>query len=324
MTNNAFNFEFDGAIGGPEMYFQDIDTSNTVNGKPMYYFIDQNNQTVPADAGYVALINCTNFNVANLDLQQNAHGVQLAFSTNCTITDCNFSNNNFGLFIYESTNNTIYHNNFINNTFQVGNMYSWYGSVTLPPNTWNKAYPNSGNFWSNRSLSGSFNGAYQNETGSDGIADAPYTIDVNNQDNYPLIAPITGFDAGTWNGTPCSVHVVSNSTLSEFSLNETEKTIRFNVTGENGLGFCRVTVPNIIVQNLWQNNYAVLVDNQPPVEMRNWTDIENTYVYFTYQHSEHQITIIPENLSLTLLTVVLTFAAATATLPKRGRRKLSA
>jgi len=124
MTNNAFNFEFDGAIGGPEMYFQDIDTSNTVNGKPMYYFIDQNNETVPEDAGYVALINCTNIDVANADLQRNAHGVQLAFSTNCTITDCNLSHNNFGLFIYESANNTIHHSSFINNTFQVGNMYS--------------------------------------------------------------------------------------------------------------------------------------------------------------------------------------------------------
>jgi len=315
MTNNAFNFEFDGAIGGPEMYFQDIDTSNTVNGKPMYYFIDQKNKTVPEDAGYIALINCTNIKVTNADLQRNAHGVQLAFST-----DCNFSHNNFGLFIYESANNTIRHNNFINNTFQVGNMYSWFGPVILPPNTWNEAYPSSGNFWSNQSLIDCFSGVYQNETGSDGITDAACTIDVNNQDNYPLMAPTTSFDAGIWNGTPYAIHVVSNSTVSDLDLNETDKIIKFNATGEGGLGFCRATIPNLIVQNLWQNNYAVLVDDQPPLEMRDWTDTENTYLYFTYQHSQHQIVIIPESPSITLLIAALTLAAAIATVQKHGRR----
>ena len=324
MTNNGFNFEFDGAIGGPEMYYQDIDTSNTVNGKPMYYFIDQSNQTVPTDAGYAALINCTNFNVANLDLQRNAHGVQLAFSTNCTITDCNFSNNNFGLFIYESTNNTIYNNNFINNTFQVGNMDSRYGSVTLPPNTWSMGYPSGGNFWSNCSLSDSFSGVYQNETGSDGIADAAYVIDVNNQDNYPLMAPITSFDAGTWNSTPCAIHVVSNSTVSDFDLNETEKTIKLNVTGESGLGFCRVTIPNVIVQSLWQANYMVFVDNQPPLEMRNWTNSENTYIYFTYQHSQHEIAILPEFPAVAILIPILATAAMGTTLLRRKADKRTA
>jgi parallel beta-helix repeat protein len=324
MTNNVFNFQFDGAIGGPEMYYQDIDTSNTVNGKPMYYFINESNKKVPTDAGYVALINCTNFNVANLDLERNAHGVQLAFSMNCTITDCNFSNNEFGLFIYESTNNTIYNNNFVNNTFQVGNMYSWYGSVTLPSNTWNKTYPNSGNFWSNCSLSDSFRGVYQNETDSDGVADAPYIIDVNNQDNFPLMAPITSFDAGTWNSTPCAIHVVTNSTVSDFDLNGTEKVIKLNVTGESGLGFCRVTIPNVIVQNMWQDNYMVFVDNQPPLEIRNWTDPENTYIYFTYQHSQHEIAILPEFPAVVILIPILATAVMGTALLRRKADKRTA
>jgi hypothetical protein len=34
-----------------------------------------------------------------------------------------------------------------------------------------------------------YSGSYQNETGSDGLGDTPYVIDVNNQDNYPLIKP---------------------------------------------------------------------------------------------------------------------------------------
>jgi hypothetical protein len=41
----------------------------------------------------------------------------------------------------------------------------------------------------------------------------------------------------------------------------------------------------IIIQDMWQNHSAILVDNDPPLESGNWTDIENTCLYFTYQHS---------------------------------------
>jgi hypothetical protein len=54
---------------------------------------------------------------------------------------------------------------------------------------------------------------------------------------------------------------MSNSTVSMFQVDVGQKTIGFNVTGAEGsAGFCRVTIPNIIVQNLWQGNYTVLVD----------------------------------------------------------------
>jgi hypothetical protein len=106
-------------------------------------------------------------------------------------------------------------------------------------------------------------------TGSDGIGDAPYTFDIFNQDNYPLIAPISLFDLGIWNGEPCRVEIVSNSTVSNFQLNTTQKILSFNVTCETGLGFCRVSIPNIVAQNLWQRNYTVLVDGEQPLNIRN-------------------------------------------------------
>lgn len=37
----------------------DIDSSNMVEGKPVYYWVNRENMTVLSDAGYVALINCT-------------------------------------------------------------------------------------------------------------------------------------------------------------------------------------------------------------------------------------------------------------------------
>jgi len=48
----------------------------------------------------------------------------------------------------------------------------------------------------------------------------------------------------------------------------------------------------------------VLLDGAPcPFE--NWTDIENTYIYINYTHSEHKITIIPEFSTLAVLVDII-------------------
>jgi len=80
-------------------------------------------------------------------------------------------------------NNTFYHNNFINNTFQAS-----VGSASVA-NAWDNGYPSGGNYWSDYSGTDIYCGAYQNQTGSDGIGDTPHTIDANNIDHYPLMKP---------------------------------------------------------------------------------------------------------------------------------------
>lgn len=74
-------------------YFHDIDESNTVDGKPVYYWINEHDKQVPADAGYVALVNCTRITVENLNLTRNSQGVLLALTTNSTIRNVDASNN---------------------------------------------------------------------------------------------------------------------------------------------------------------------------------------------------------------------------------------
>jgi hypothetical protein len=56
-------------------------------------------------------------------------------------------------------------------------------------NFWDDGYPSGGNYWSDYSGVDKFSGPYQNKTGSDGIGDAPYSIDQNNVDRYPLMSP---------------------------------------------------------------------------------------------------------------------------------------
>jgi len=53
--------------------------------------------------------------------------------------------------------------------------------------------------------------------------------------------------------------------------------------------------------------YAVLV-NGVSVEFRNWTDGINTYLYFTYLHSEYEVIIVPE---FPIPTMLLASMAAT-------------
>ncbi|MEM0493468.1 MAG: NosD domain-containing protein, partial [Candidatus Thermoplasmatota archaeon] len=93
----------------------------------------------------------------------------------------------YGLYIDEEVELPImiYHNDFINNT------YSAYDE-TIDLNTWDDGYPSGGNYWSDYTGDDQFSGPEQNNPGSDGIGDTPYTTDDgNNQDNYPLMSPFS-------------------------------------------------------------------------------------------------------------------------------------
>jgi len=209
-----------------------------------------------------------------------------------------------------SENNTFYHNNFMNNTNQA--LFSYSGCN----NKWNFDCSIGGNFWSDHITADKFSGQYQNQLGSDGICDTPYIIDGSNIDEYPLMGPCNRFEV-QFGPVPSKqeISVISNSSISDFQMNTTQKTISFNVTGETGIGFCRVDIPNVIVSGLWQNNYRVLVNSQEPLYMRNWTSGATTYIYFQYQHSTKEVTIIPEipqSLMLPMLITITTLIAAKA------------
>jgi parallel beta-helix repeat protein len=239
------------------------------------------------------------------NISGNDMAVLLFYSSNNTLMNNNINNNWRGIFIC-SSNNKIYHNSFIDNVVQV------FTDEKAYTNIWDNGYPSGGNYWSDYTGVDVKSGPNQDQPGSDGIGDTSYNITANNADRYPLMAPINTFYTDIWNGTLYNVDVSSNSTVSKFQLHMAEKKLSFNVTGESDAGFCRLTIPNTIIYTIWQNNYGVVLNGEP-IEFKNWTDIENTYIYFTYRHSEQQVitthefssTIIPLSAML-LITIVVT------------------
>jgi parallel beta-helix repeat protein len=114
MTDNGLNFCVDWQAS--EDYMNDVDESNTVNGKPIYYWINQSDRQVPTDAGCVLLVNSTNMLVENLpNLEHNGFGVELYATTNSTIRNVTASNNANGIYLYLSNGTTILNNTASNN-----------------------------------------------------------------------------------------------------------------------------------------------------------------------------------------------------------------
>ncbi len=122
LRNNIMNNNHNLAVYGTQAshFDNDIDDSNTVNGKKVYYLISQNNliinpSTYP-DLGYLALVNCQNITATNLEITKNAHGLLLAYTTGATITQNVLKDNSVGLGLVASTANYIVDNDIVENT----------------------------------------------------------------------------------------------------------------------------------------------------------------------------------------------------------------
>jgi parallel beta-helix repeat protein len=101
-------------------FINDIDTSNTVNGKPVYYWINQQDKTIPSDAGYVGLVRCSKITVQGLNLTHNGQGVLLIETNNSIVTGNYIAENNYGVVLFGTvapcTNNTVSQNLITQNT----------------------------------------------------------------------------------------------------------------------------------------------------------------------------------------------------------------
>ncbi|TET65074.1 hypothetical protein E3J49_02475 [Candidatus Bathyarchaeota archaeon] len=107
IMDNSYNF---GVFGGSSPNFRNsIDTSNTVDGKPIQYLTDVANQVFDnqTNTGVLYLINSINATVRDLNLTRNGHGVFFYNVTGSTIENVTASNNSYGIYLQDSRGNII-------------------------------------------------------------------------------------------------------------------------------------------------------------------------------------------------------------------------
>ncbi len=206
MTGNMYNFELDAHRCSD---FQNIDKSNLVDGKPIYYIRGASNTIYDSstNAGTFYCINCVNVTLKDLNLTNNGYGVffssttlskiqnvkvynnsdygiYLYYSSNNTLTGNNASNNWNGIYLYSSSNNKIFNNIFSdnNNVFLYSSINTWNTTKQSGTNIIGGPYLG-GNFWTKPDGTG-FSQTCLDVNG-DGICDQSY-IDENHIDYLPL------------------------------------------------------------------------------------------------------------------------------------------
>ncbi len=102
---------------------QDIDTSNTLHNRPIYYYYNQSGIIVPQNASQVILVKCENCLLSNLNIYNSTDGIAIQHSNYNLI--CNnkiYNTTDFGIRLYKSNHNIIKNNEIKNNPIGIALM----------------------------------------------------------------------------------------------------------------------------------------------------------------------------------------------------------
>lgn len=243
MTNNIQNFGISGFSLSD--YIQDINVSNTVDDRFIYYWINRTGETVPSNAGYVAIINSTNIIVDGQSLEKNGQGILLAYTNNTLIKNNNIMQNYDGITLRKSSNNTIINNKGSNNNSGVRLVESFFNNLTF-------------NFMTENGYGVYIGSSSENNTVAENIISsntefggwiedsANNTIATNSfAGNYRgFIFESSGYNMFTNNS-------VANNTMGIFSLNTLNNTIYHN----NFIDNTNHVVFLMDVSDIWDNGY---------------------------------------------------------------------
>ncbi|MDG6226190.1 MAG: NosD domain-containing protein [Candidatus Thermoplasmatota archaeon] len=128
LTDNAISgSDYNFGVRGSTLlhYTQTIDSTNTVEGAPIYYLVGKSYATIPSDAGYVGVVDSDHITVKGPTLSNNYQGVLMAYSTYSTIENVNAMYDYYGIYVYYSDHITIKDSTVMDN---YDGIYLWYSN----------------------------------------------------------------------------------------------------------------------------------------------------------------------------------------------------
>ncbi len=254
--------------------------------------------------GVTAAINLTeseNCTVIFNAIESSNIGMCLQSANNSTVAWNTFKNNSLATQLTFSAANIFHHNSFVDNLDRV----HMYDSLC---NAFDDGVE--GNYWED------YVGSDANH---DGIGDSEQVLNSGINDSFPLLGPSLAFFVRQH-----TTSIVSNSTLMSFEYLESVSTIRLRVhnsTEEQSHGFCRVAIPYGLIVG---NEISVLIDGGATSAINfNYSLMENSshrWIYFAYEHSAHEIDIVPEG-SLAWVLCTLITASVILLIGKRKKER---
>ena len=120
MNGNRYNVD----VWGSELshYMHSFDVSNLVDGKHVYYILNQKSLLIDSsigEVGYFALVNCSDMTVRDLTFTNSGQGLLFAYTNNSKIVDSIMTNNDYGIWFESSFNNTVTGNCVLGNYYGV-------------------------------------------------------------------------------------------------------------------------------------------------------------------------------------------------------------
>jgi parallel beta-helix repeat protein len=245
LVDNAESF----GITGQDVtdFVNDVDTSNTVDGKPIIYWVNAHDAAVPPNAGCVILVNCSGISVQNLNITDGRDAILLAYTTNTTITQNTITNSLNGVWLQESGQDTVSENNISNGLVGVWLLLDLMHNVVSDNNVTNE----------NEAAIGLNNAGYDSISGNT----------VTNSE--------FGIDLGSCDGCIVSGNTAVNNSvgiLLQFSGYNT--IVGNNLTGNNnpptpsGIAF-EESSGNVVYHNDFANNVQVSTDDR---SVNQWDD----------------------------------------------------
>ena len=94
-----------------------IDTTNTIDGRSVYYYANETGITTPNNASCVVLANCSEMVVSNLTLSNVVSGITIGFSSECMIENNYFEQTGRAIRLDYSDDNKIINNSITYNNY---------------------------------------------------------------------------------------------------------------------------------------------------------------------------------------------------------------